>query len=690
MRVLFSGGGGPGYTPLYINGTNAADTILVSQNENVITYVVNGVTNTRIAHGLIYGSSPDEVIGQYGVSQIVISGMEGDDTIKGDPSVMRPMTIRGGRGSDHIVGGYRADTIYGGYDGTLTSGVAEWGGDTIDGGNGDDLIVGALHGASRIYGNLGDDHIICGDASDTAFGSLGNDHIEGNDGYDWIWGDGGLDTIEGGIGIDHLYGGTDADYMEGGMNSDFFWGQDGDDVMVADHGSDEYHGGDGIDTVSYKDRTENLVITQDDFANDGKAGEEDNVFADVEAIWGGKGNDKIFGGAVANQLFGEAGNDELHGGGGGDKLFGWWGRDKLYGDGGDDQLFGESGHDSIWGGMGADELRGGDGDDQLVAIGGGASDKVFGEAGNDSLWLDNSSTELNDGDGTESSNGHLHFVGSFKFGWNKDPLGQNLPDPGVTEGVTYDLINRDRFDNNPLFDPADTAPTPMRSDVNQGKIGDCWFLADLASIAAAKPDKIRQSVVDLGDGSFAVRFVRDGHVEYYRVDSELPAKSLYNGYTYAAGVAYADLGPNGAMWVAIMEKAFVFYEGGSDANYDDIAGGWADDGYDALGLSNYTYDVDNDNAINVVKNALSNGQAVSVNTSWSLDGFDLGDSIVLNHVYSVVNVSTTNHTITLYNPWGTDAGSGSGAWVQGDNDGYVTFTWDSFTDYTRDFYIATL
>ena len=42
-------------------------------------------------------------------------------------------------------------------------------------------------------------------------------------------------------------------------------------------------GGDGTDTVDYSDRTESVSVTPDDVANDGEAGEGDNV-KNVESI----------------------------------------------------------------------------------------------------------------------------------------------------------------------------------------------------------------------------------------------------------------------------------------------------------------------------------------------------------------------------------------------------------------------
>ena len=68
-------------------------------------------------------------------------------------------------------------------------------------------------------------------------------------------------------------------------------------------------------------------------------------------IYGGTGNDVIWGSGGVDYLYGEAGNDELHGN---------TNRDYLYGGDGDDTLKGGSGNDYLDGGFGYDVLNGGD------------------------------------------------------------------------------------------------------------------------------------------------------------------------------------------------------------------------------------------------------------------------------------------------------------------------------------------
>jgi hypothetical protein len=73
-------------------------------------------------------------------------------------------------------------------------------------------------------------------------------------------------------------------------------------------------GGDPCDQVLYDSRTAPVTITLDGVADDGEAGEGDNVGADIERATGGSGDDLIVGNAAENFLLGGPGNDVLVGG----------------------------------------------------------------------------------------------------------------------------------------------------------------------------------------------------------------------------------------------------------------------------------------------------------------------------------------------------------------------------------------
>ena len=186
---------------------------------------------------------------------------------------------------------------------------------------------------------------------------------------------------------------------EGGP--DTLGGGPGNDVLRAGPGGpgdgDLLNGSEGTDTVSYEHRSGGVVVSIDGIANDGSAGEGDNVASDAECLTGGAASDVLVGSDSDNCIDGRGGSDTINGLGGADSLeggaadpssdvlLGGTGIDTLQGSAGDDLLRGEGDGDALLaGGGGSDELHGGDGDDRAVT-GGPGTDTLDGGAGNDSL-----------------------------------------------------------------------------------------------------------------------------------------------------------------------------------------------------------------------------------------------------------------------------------------------------------------
>jgi Ca2+-binding RTX toxin-like protein len=325
---------------------------------------IGGQANDAI-HG---GDDDDNVIGDAG------SGTGGDDQLFGDAGDDAAAggqgndTVDGGAGNDpNLVGGPGADTITGGDgdDGFIAGGPGD---DTLDGGAGNDSLWGECNGGCGVAPNTGNDTITGGDGSDdlhgesgddslnagvgddTAEGGPGNDNIVAGEGDDFVKGGPSDDTIDGGAGDDYVVGdcGGYLDCGNGDDGSDNVAGGAGDDYSDADLGTDVVDLGSGIDTVAYPNQYEDcrtgcvdvsnpVNVTLDGVANDGGAGENDNVLntEDVNvynACCGGpdkNGPAAITGDANVNSLSGSEANDTIAGGAG---------NDFLYGNGGDDTL----------------------------------------------------------------------------------------------------------------------------------------------------------------------------------------------------------------------------------------------------------------------------------------------------------------------------------------------------------------
>jgi hypothetical protein len=284
---------------------------------------------------------------------------------------------------------------------------------------------------------------------------------------------------------------------------------------------------------------------------------------------GGAGNDTVTAGAGKDTMLGSSGNDRIDGGSGDDLLYGGTNNDVIFGGSGKDRLYGEDGNDALYGGGDADRMDGGGGTDTLVSVGGG-TDTVTGGLGFDSFWMDPGDI-LTDASSTETAKKHVHRVSAFEgYSYDggttvtpvsKELLGQDLQDPWRTDLEMELLYTKEDFSAKPLF----ASGGPTKEDVKQGAIGDCWLMAKLAAIADANPDYIRQMVTDFGDGTYGVRFYRNGVACHIRVDADLWVSSPGNPM-------YAELGKEGSIWVAIVEKAWAFFRK-QEGNYASIAGG---------------------------------------------------------------------------------------------------------------------
>jgi Ca2+-binding RTX toxin-like protein len=202
--------------------------------------------------------------------------------------------------------------------------------------------------------------VICGlGGNDTIYGLGGNDTIDGGVGNDVLSGGDGNDSIDGGTGNDTVNGQNGNDVLTGDSGNDSLNGGAGNDTLQGETGADVFIGGTGTDTAKYSEKTKNLTIDIDNKADDGAAGENDNIKADVENITGGSGNDKITGSSAANTISGGSGNDSISGGGGNDKIYGYSGNDTLSGGAGNDALDGGKNRDVLDGDSGSNTCTGG-------------------------------------------------------------------------------------------------------------------------------------------------------------------------------------------------------------------------------------------------------------------------------------------------------------------------------------------
>ena len=260
------------------------------------------------------------------------------------------------------------DVIYAGNGATVVDGGA--GADTVSYRNASQAVTVNLYQNAAWGGSLRlDDRLV------------GIENVEGSAFADTLVGDANPNRLTGLGGNDLLYGEASpafttgaADVLDGGDGNDTLHGYAGNDTLDGGNGGDAIYGDAGVDTITYASRGVALVVSLDGLANDGAAGEADNVSTDVENVIGGLAADRITGSSAANALTGNGGDDTISGAAGNDLVDGGTGNDTLNGNAGNDTLYGQSGNDILHGNENDDALYGGDGLDLL-----------YGDSGYDTL-----------------------------------------------------------------------------------------------------------------------------------------------------------------------------------------------------------------------------------------------------------------------------------------------------------------
>ena len=222
---------------------------------------------------------------------------------------------------------------------------------TVNGGDGADrLVAGRPEGQTRITfsgGSTGENDPTLIDTVSYRFAPNGvtvtKDGVA-NDGRpgdaDNILAD--VEAIEGSPFADTLTGAdVPSEEFTGGAGDDTVAGLGGRDDLVgsrANDGADEFSGGPGFDLVDYRDRPASVRVSLDDIADDGEAGERDNLGPDVERVRGTEHDDTLIGSPAKDLIVALAGDDLIDGKGGGDDVFCDEGRDEAVFYPGDDRF----------------------------------------------------------------------------------------------------------------------------------------------------------------------------------------------------------------------------------------------------------------------------------------------------------------------------------------------------------------
>ncbi|WP_264029341.1 C2 family cysteine protease [Cellulosimicrobium sp. SH8] len=191
-------------------------------------------------------------------------------------------------------------------------------------------------------------------------------------------------------------------------------------------------------------------------------------------------------------------------------------------------------------------------------------------------------------------------------------------------------------------------------DINQGQVGDCWFLAGLGAVATTDPEFLREHIRLNDDGTYTVTMYKDGEPVEIVVEPTVPEN----------GVGGQNGEPN---WVSIYEKAAAEYFGG---DYEDIDGGHSDDAFEAI--TGRPAERSGELSLSDIQDRLKDGP-VAVGTEdddafwWWEDEVD-DSRIVPNHAYVVTEVKEVDGEMRIHvvNPWGPGGGMLDGEQKVGD------------------------
>ena len=216
----------------------------------------------------------------------------------------------------------------------------------------------------------------------------------------------------------------------------------------------------------------------------------------------------------------------------------------------------------------------------------------------------------------------------------------------------------------PLF----SAGGPKMRDIRQGKIGDCWLVASLASIVKNNPKTIENIMKDNKDGTVDVTLRRESEPGRFKKEVYTVKKSLFRikqGLSSSDDNVMSRSKEN--IWVQMIEKACSAYFSRSEEsiNYYSITGGGgigrdafkiilgkeAKEGYDSKALSG-----DRKELFERIKKALVSKTPLwyGINRQKGVVKDVDGDKLVTTHAFSLIGAEEKDgrYYITLRNPWG--------------------------------------
>lgn len=225
--------------------------VLKSSNWYVLPENVENLRNESNsgARATLYGNQADNWIVSRAVSNDIVYGQGGDDTLIGGSS---SNVLYGDADNDTLSGLNGNDELYGGTGDDVLDGGS--GSDRLEGGGGDDVYVNVDaadtlvelpdEGIDTVQTNISFTLEALGDFENLTLKGLGAINGTGNSADNVLTGNAAANTLVGGEGADALVGAAGNDVLDGGNGDDTY-------VLNSGDGSDFISDGSGVDSIVY-------------------------------------------------------------------------------------------------------------------------------------------------------------------------------------------------------------------------------------------------------------------------------------------------------------------------------------------------------------------------------------------------------------------------------------------------------
>lgn len=208
------------------------------------------------------------------------------------------------------------------------------------------------------------------------------------------------------------------------------------------------------------------------------------------------------------------------------------------------------------------------------------------------------------------------------------------------------------------------------AEVDQGAIGDCFFMAALSSLANTDQGrKVIQEMIELNpDGSYTVRFKGDKDRPVTVTDDDIKELGLTNGAKWADIVeaAFLKYTSDGLLRDVLKQSGiglFARVRNTRDAIHLLTGGDVATDQFSITDLGSQQLTFGETSPVNVRRDLVWAMQHQAVVTAGAnadfarfLGGNDPGP-VPDNHVYAVLSFDPKTDTVVVRNPWGHNSGS---------------------------------